>query len=108
LPQGTVAIGKRFHVASGLFSAAATDEPLPLAAFVFLRRSLGSPVISRQIGPAAGAAHLLANTLNALAHQSDGLNVAVSLAKSVPSFEMDTSDLSGACAAVEAILTARA
>jgi hypothetical protein len=107
LPLGTVAIGKRFHVASGLFAAAAAAEPLPLAAFVFLRRSLGSAVISRPIGPAAGAAHLLANTLNASAHQSDGLNVAVSLAQSVPSFEMDTSDLSAACAAVEAILTAR-
>jgi hypothetical protein len=107
LPQGTVAIGKRFHVASGLFAAAAVDEPLPLAAFVFLRRSLGSAVMSRRIGAAAGAAHLLANTLNASAHQSDGLNVAVSLAQRVPSFEMDTSDLSAACAAVEAILTAR-
>jgi hypothetical protein len=106
LPQGTVMIGRRLHVASGLFAGAAADKPLPLAAFVFLRRSLGSAVMSRRIGAAAGAAHLLANTLNALAHQSDGLNVAVSLAQRVPSFEMDTFDLSAACAAIEAILTA--
>jgi len=105
LPPGTVAIGRRFHVASGLFAAAA--EPLPLAAFVFLRRSVGSAVMSRRIGAAAAAAHLLANTLNALAHQGDGLNVAVSLAQRVPSFEIDTSDLRAACAAVEGILTAR-
>jgi hypothetical protein len=105
IPPGTIAIGKRFHVASGLLDAAAADEPLPLAAFIFLRRSSGS-VTSRRMGPAAGAAHLLANTLNALAHESSGLNVAINLAQSVPSFEIDVSDVTAACAAVEAILTA--
>jgi hypothetical protein len=107
LPQGTVVIGSRFHVASGLFPAATVDQALPLAAFFFLRRSLGSAPISQPISAAIGAAHLLANMLNALAHQSDGLSVAISLAQRVPSFELNTTDLTRACAAVEAILTAR-
>jgi hypothetical protein len=107
LPAGTVVIGRRLHVAGGLFPAATVDRALPLAAFVFLRRSFGSGLIARPISAAAGAAHLLANTLNALAHQGDGLNVAVNLAQRVPSFELNTTDLTAACAAVEAVLTAR-
>jgi hypothetical protein len=106
LPHGTIAIGRRFHVASALFAAAAAHEPLPLGAFVFLRRSPGSAAPSRRISAAAGVAHLLANSLNALAHPSDGLTVAVALAQRVPSFELNNSDLSAACAEISALLTA--
>jgi hypothetical protein len=107
LPQGTIAIGKRFHVTPRLFPAATVDEALPLAALVFLRRAAGSAPISRRISAAAGAAHVLANMLNALAHQRDGLNVAADLAQRAPCFEVNIADLNAACAAVEAILTAR-
>jgi hypothetical protein len=107
LPQGTVGIGKRFHVTPSLFPAATVDEALPLAALVFLRRAAGSAPISRRISAAAGAAHALANMLNPLAHQRDGLNVAADLAQRAPCFEVNIVDLKAACAAVEDILTVR-
>jgi hypothetical protein len=106
VPQGALAVGRRFHVSPGLLAAAIADEPLPVAAFVFLRRGPGSEALSRRLRAAAGATHLLANTLNALAHKRDGLAVAADLAQRVPSFEMDTSSLRAACAEVETILSA--
>jgi hypothetical protein len=108
LPQGTIAVGRRLHVAASLFGPAAADEPLPLGAFVFLRRSPESTSPCRRISAAASVAHLLANTLNALAHQSDGLTAAVSLAHRVRCFELNTADLGAACAEIDTILTSDA
>ena len=106
VPAGTAAIGKRLHIAPALLGAAVSDTPLPLGAFLFVHRSSQVSVTSRRISAAAGAAHLLANSLNALAHQDDGLAVAVGLARRVPSFELNASNLDAACADVDAILTA--
>jgi len=106
VPAGTAAIGKRLHIAPALLGAAVSDTPLPLGAFLFVHRSSQVSVTSRRISAAAGAAHLLANSLNALAHQDDGLAVAVGLARRVPSFELNASNLDAACADVDAIFTA--
>jgi hypothetical protein len=102
LPPGTVAIGRRFHVPTG---AVASQEPLPLVAFIFPERSSEPPARCRRIGPSLAAAHLLANSLNALAHHNDGLDVAVSLARVIPCFQVNIRDLSSACAEIEAVMT---
>jgi len=105
LPQGTVAIGRRFHMPTRLFSVAG-EEPLPLVAFIFPERSSEPSAACRRIGPSVGAAHLVANGLNALAHPNDGLDVAVALARHVPCFQVNIGDLSAACAAIEGVMTA--
>ena len=106
LPSAALGVGRRFHIPARLFSAELVSQPLPLVAFIFLRRRLGAGPCLTRIGAAAGAAYLTANALNALAHHSAGLDVAVSLAQSVPCFEMNTSDLRAACDEVSNILAA--
>ncbi len=103
LPGDMVRVGKRFHVASGLFPPPALMSPLPLGAFIFLGRS-GHPRTAERISAAAGAAHLVSNTLNGRCHDGDGLPVAVKLAERVPCFTLDVSDLVAACRDVRAIL----
>jgi hypothetical protein len=49
----------------------------------------------------------MANALNPLAHNGHGLDVAVTISRTVPSFELESGDLRRACAAVEAILCHR-
>jgi len=106
LPPGTVAIGSRLHVPTSVLpGAVVSQEPLPLVAFIFPKRSSEPPARCRRIGTSAGAAHLLANALNALAHHNDGVDVAVNLACSVPCFQIDIRDLSSACADIEAVMT---
>jgi hypothetical protein len=107
LPGDMVRVGKRFHVASGLFHPPRLMQPLPLGAFIFLGRS-GHPRTSERIGTAAGAAHLLSNTLKGRCHEGDGLPAAVRLAQRVPCFTLDVSDLVAACREVRAILDAAA
>jgi hypothetical protein len=106
LPSTALAVGRRFHIPARLFSTHSVSTPLPLAAFIFLRRVSGAGTCSIRISPAAGAAYLAANALNALAHPNAGLDVAVRLAQSVPCFEMNTSDLRAACDEVSSILRA--
>jgi hypothetical protein len=106
LPSAALAVGRRYHIPARLFSGELVSKPLPLAAFIFLRGRLGAATCVTRIGPAAGAAYLTANALNALAHPSAGLDVAVSLSHAVPCFEMNTSDLRAACDEVLDILAA--
>lgn len=107
LLPGTVAIGRRFHVPTCLLpGAVASQEPLPLVAFIFPERTSESPAGCRRIGPSVAAVHLIANALNALAHRNAGLDVAVSLARRIPCFQVNICDLSSACADIEAVMTA--
>jgi hypothetical protein len=104
MPAGTVRTGMRFHVPCGEFAGGVAKGPRPLSAFMFLRRpSPPSAPALRRVGAAAGAARLMANGLNALAHPNAGLDVAVNLAQRVPCFEVDTHDLAEACARIEEI-----
>jgi hypothetical protein len=77
-----------------------------LLAFVFPERSSESPPNCHRISPSVAAVHLLANGLNAGAHGNDGLDVAVTLARMVPCFQINTRDLSAACAEIQTMLTA--
>jgi len=106
LPQGTVAIGSRFHVPTCRFRGAGlSEESLPLVAFIFPERSSESPAKCRRISPSVATVHLLANALNARAHSNDGLDAAVTLARLVPCFQINTRDVSGACAEIHAVMT---
>jgi len=107
LPPSTVAIGRRFHVPAGLLPAVADEEPLPLVALIFPERSSEPPAKCLRIRPSLAAVHLLANALNALAHHNDGLDVAVSLAQRIPSYQVNIHDLSAACADIEAVMKMR-
>lgn len=107
LPPGTLAIGRRFQVPTRLFrTGGVSGEPLPLVAFVFPERSSESPPVCQRISPSVAAVHLLANGLNAGAHANDGLDVAVTLARIVPCFQINTRDLSAACAEIQTMMTA--
>jgi hypothetical protein len=106
LPRGTVAMGRRFHVPTRLFSeAVAGEEPLLLVAFIFPERSSEPSATCRRIAPSVAAAHLVANGLNGLAHRNDGLDVAVALARLVPCFQINIGDLSAACTEIEGVMT---
>ena len=106
LPQGTVAIGSRFHVPTCRFRGAGlSEEPLPLVAVIFPERSSEPPAKCRRISSSVATVHLLANALNAGAHSNDGLDAAVTLARLVPCFQINTRDLSGACAEIHAVMT---
>jgi hypothetical protein len=104
LPPGTLDTGGRFHIPVAALSAATVKEPLPLAAIVFIQRRQPAPVVCRSITPARAAARLMANALNPLAHDGDGLDVAVTISQTVPCFELESGDLHRACAAIETIL----
>ena len=106
LPQGTVAIGRRFHVPTSLFRGdALSEEPLPLVAFIFPERTSEPPSSCRRIRPSVATVHLLANALNARAHSNDGLDAAVALARLVPCFQINIRDLSAASAEIHAAMT---
>jgi hypothetical protein len=106
LPQGTVAIGNRFHVPASLFREAGVgEEPLPVVAFIFPERSSERPAKCQRISPSVAAVHLLANGLNAGAHPNDGLDVAVTLARSAPCFQINIRDLASASEEIEAVMT---
>jgi len=77
-----------------------------LHALIFLRRDRDTFRGLRSISPASGAAYLIANTLNLLAHSAVGLDAAAALSRGVACFELDATDLTGAGEAIRAALTA--
>jgi hypothetical protein len=105
LPPGAVRTGRRFHVPVTRDSA---PDPLPMAAVFFVRRTARSEAICRPVSAAVAAAHMTASALNPLAHPRGGLDVAMTLGRSCPCFELDSSNLPAACDAVETILATAA
>jgi hypothetical protein len=101
LPYGAIQAGGHWYVTLDGVPALEPHQTLPVAAFVFLRRSGTSPATCSSISPARGAAQLLANALNPLAHEGHGLHAAVTLARRVRCYELDSADLGAACAALE-------
>ena len=71
---------------------------------VFLRRESAAPAGLRAISAASGAARVMANALNLLAHEAVGLDAAVALSQAVPCFELDVTDLEGAVGGVKDLL----
>jgi hypothetical protein len=101
LPENTVKTERTLHIpVAGLPSPAVTD-PRPLRALLFLRRDsqVSVPELT-EVSPAEAGARLYANTLNALAHPGCGLDVAISIASTVPAFTLHAGELRATCEAI--------
>ncbi len=103
IPPDALDTGGRIYVSG---AAPVAREPLPLTAIVFIRRESKSFVVCRSISAASAAARLVANVLNALAHDDAGLDAAATLGRMVPCFELDSTRLDAACVAIRGILAA--
>lgn len=106
LPTTVLRAGKRLYIAPDSLGVRTRTTPLPVAAFIFLRRGPGKGPKARRITSGAAAAHVVANALNALAHPEAGLDVAAVLSQAAPCFQLDNTSLTGACEAVRTILQA--
>ena len=106
LPAAVLTTGARHHVPVNLLNVTVHTEPLAIAAFIFLRPRSSLAMGYRLITTGAAVAHLISNALNSLAHPGAGLDVAHTLARSTPCYELDSADLSAACRAVREILDA--
>jgi hypothetical protein len=109
LPLETLDLGFTLHVPVDSLPMTKASSPVPVSAFFFLqRRGLESSTSPRRkLSPAAVTAHLMANALNALAHPQAGLEPAAALARAIPGYELDTTDLPQACRAVRDVLAPR-
>jgi hypothetical protein len=105
VPRGTIESARRSFVPVNGLRTADQRHALPLAALVFLRRNGPAAETCQSITSARAAAQLMANSLNPLAHAGNGLDGALTLVQKVPCFDLDSTDLAAACAAVEAILS---
>ncbi len=107
LPAGIRRAGRTLHVPAGALPGGSERGPLPVGAIVFLHRPAAAPAIHR-VGPAEGAARLLANALNPLAHPAAGLDAAIAIARRAPCFALVAADLRATCRLLAATLDALA
>jgi hypothetical protein len=106
LPPAALDVGGRYHVPAAALSESIPRHPVPLGALVFLTRGVRATTCER-LTPASASAHLMANALNARAHELDGLSAAARLAEQIPAFRIDTSSLDAACALVDEAISPR-
>jgi hypothetical protein len=101
LPAATVETPWTFHVPVQLLPQVSPMESCPLVAVYFVKYcpDTSNPAI-REISAGEAGARLYANTLNQLAHANAGLDAAVGIARSIPSFALDSADLAATCALV--------
>jgi hypothetical protein len=105
LPPGTLRTSGGYYVATRLLPSVPIQEPLVLAAFVYVAYRPDEPAPSlRGITPAESAARLYAHCLNPLAHPGDGLDTVADLSQRVPSFVLHSGDLARTCALLETAL----
>lgn len=94
LPAGTLRTTAGFHVPPSLWPSAPPPGPVPLAAVVFVSyRPRRSKPEMTPVGAAETATRLYANSLNPLAHRSEGLDTVLALARRVPGFVLHSGDL---------------
>jgi hypothetical protein len=106
LPDHAIAQNGRYYVS---YSSPVRSEDEPrLAALIFLRRDDERFAGLRKITAASGAARVIANALNLLAHPSVGVDAAIQVTRIVPCFELDTTDLDQASAAIKSVLATSA
>ena len=98
LPAETIETSRTFHVPVDHLPRVSQLESCPLGAVYFVKyHSTASHPVIREITAGEAGARLYANGLNQLAHSNAGLDAAVGLAKSIPSFALDTADLASTC-----------
>jgi hypothetical protein len=93
LPAGALRTSHTIHIPTRDLPGRAWREPVGLEGIFFVRYDPGAaaPAI-RPMTSAEGAVHLYANTLNALAHEADGLDGAIRIASGRPCFELISAD----------------
>jgi hypothetical protein len=105
LPGETLRTASTLHIPTVRLPNAAISKPLPLTALFFLeyRPGLNSPGV-RQLSKGEAAARFFTHALNPLAHAQDGLAGAAAVAQNVPSFCLDSGDLSLTCGLIKKTL----
>ncbi len=107
LPAAALRTASTLHVAVPDLPGPAADRPYPLRAIFFLTYvpKAREPAIE-PIGVGVGAALIVSNLLNGLAHPAAGLDGAIQIARAIPCFNLRTADLTQTCLAVRAAVEA--
>ena len=98
VPMGALHTSRTIHIPPELMPSAACSQPVTLAAIFFVEYTpeIREPAVE-PVSIAEAAARIFANALNPLAHCGDGLDGAVQVAKSVPSFKFFVPSLNPTC-----------
>ena len=106
LPAETFHTSRTAHVPVASLPLTAMADAYPLAALWFLAYdpSARGPLV-HAITPAEASARLYANALNQLAHPNAGLDAAVKIARSIPSFVLASADLTATCELICSTIT---
>jgi hypothetical protein len=101
LPVATLRTVSTLHVPVSDLPGSPADRPYPLRAVFFLTYAPTErdPMIV-PIGAGVAAAQIVSNLLNGLAHPAAGLDAAIRIARTVPCFNLRTTDLGRTCQAV--------
>jgi hypothetical protein len=106
LPPHAITHHGRHYVPRASPTQNAQGSEAKLAGLIFLRRDSERFNGLRRISAASGAARVMANSLNLLAHPSAGLDAAIHLSRTTPCFELDVTDLDLASLAIKSALSA--
>jgi hypothetical protein len=102
LPEQTIYTSRTMHVPTELLPGVAVNELSPLVGIFFLRQSSFASVPTiKSVTKGEAAARLFANALNALAHEGDGIDGAIEIARRNVCFELTIGDLPATCALVK-------
>jgi hypothetical protein len=101
LPDRTIYTSRTMHVPAEILPGETTNDPIPLVAIFFLRQSCLSAPTVKSITKGEAAARLFANALNALAHEGDGIDGAIEIARRSLCFELAIGDPFATCALVK-------
>lgn len=104
LPGDIVSTGRTLHIPVTALPSPVITEPRPLHALFFLRRDTrASEPTFAELSPAEAGARLYVNTLNALAHPGNGLDVAVRIANAVPAYTLNAGELRATCELISSL-----
>jgi hypothetical protein len=101
LPPQTLVTSRTLHIPTTALPNAVGTGPARLAVIYFVRYGpkAAGPLL-HPLRTAEAAAHLLAHTLNPLAHPADGLDGAIALTTRTACFALLTADLPATCGVI--------
>jgi hypothetical protein len=106
LPPNVLSTHRAVYVPVKVLHSRIHDEPVPIRGMIFVQYSSSNEVPRiRKLGKAEAVARLYPNVLNALAHESMGLDQSIRLASSVPCYELASAELAATTAAVRSLLS---
>jgi len=103
LPAECLDLGRTIHVLARSLPCVSRLDPCALQALFFLSQDTRrrEPLL-RRVSTAEAAARLYVSTLNALAHESRGLDAVLGVASRVSCFELHAGDLESTCKLIAA------